>query len=562
MPLRTVSAALLVCLLTAPGTLLLAADGPSPRIVGGNQAPAGFWPWMTQLAIDDPNLDNGYLLCGASQISPRWVLTAHHCTQYQNDALATADRIFVYIGETERKGTFPQPGRITVEGIYRHQNYNNFSFAHDLALLRIPATSNNQWPSLADNGTFTELESRSLNQRDEAVTALGWGQTGSGNLSTRLREVQLDYIPRTICNERSTLSIPASTICAAELNPINGINQDTCFGDSGGPLFIGEEPNPWLVGLTSFGLENCASGAPAGYNHVTTEIAEIERLTTLGGVPLVDMTVNGANTARYYQPLNGTQIISATLRNNSTSNTATNATVSRTLSGSLTTSARFDWNGCSALSSATRCTVASSLAAGASRTGSVEVTDSSGTDQVVTLTLSASADENDYRRRNDDRVQEIAFSDNPDLALSAAQQTSSPTRATLALTLSNRSPLNAATNSGISFPLPANTQLVNGPALGCQQSNPVYCPVGNLSPEQSQTLTLEFTTDTGINQAFTFTANADQNDIPGDTDAETSITVRYHATVNTAASGSSGGGGASLWLGLMALLLGVRRPRN
>ena len=512
---------------------------------------------MAQLAIDDPNLPGGYLLCGASQLSPRWVLTAYHCTQYQNDALATANRMFVYIGETERKGTSPQPGRIPVEAIYRHPNFNNFSFAHDLALLRIPATSNNQWPSLADNGTFAELESRSLNQRDEAVTALGWGQTGSGNLSFVLREVQLDYIPKNTCQSLSSLIIPDSTICAAELNPVNNINQDTCFGDSGGPLFIGEEPNPWLVGLTSFGLENCASGAPAGYTHVTAEIAEVERLTMLGSVPLVDMTFS-SGTKRYYQPLNGTQTITATLRNNSTRNTATDATVSRSLIGSLTTSAHFDWNGCSTLISASRCTVASNLAAGASRTGSVAVTDSSGTDQVVTLTLSASADENDYRRRNDSLTQEIVFSDNPDLALSAAQQTSSPTRATLALTLSNRSPLNAATNTGISFPLPANTQLVNGPALGCQQSNPVYCPVGNLSPEQSQTLTLEFTTDTGINQAFTFTANADQNDIPGDTDAETDITVRYNATVNTAASGSSGGGGASLWLGLMALLLGVR----
>ena len=561
MPLRTVSTILLAGLLTALGTLAQAADGPSARIVGGNQALPDRWPWMAQLAIDDPNLPGGYLLCGASQLSPRWVLTAYHCTQYQNDALATANRMFVYIGETERKGTSPQPGRIPVEAIYRHPNFNNFSFAHDLALLRIPATSNNQWPSLADNGTFAELESRSLKQRDEAVTALGWGQTGSGDLSFVLREVQLDYIPKNTCQSLSTLIIPDSTICAAELNPVNNINQDTCFGDSGGPLFIGEEPNPWLVGLTSFGLENCASGAPAGYNHVTKEIAEIERLTVLGGVPLVDMTINGS-TARHYQPLNGTQSINASLRNNSTSNTATDATVSRSLIGSLTTSARFDWNGCSALTSASRCTVASNLAAGASRTGNVAVTDSSGTDQVVTLTLSASADENDYRRRNDSLMQEIVFSDNPDLALSAAQQTSSPTRATLALTLSNRSPLNAATNTGISFPLPANTQLVNGPALGCQQSNPVYCTVGNLSPEQSQTLTLEFTTDTGINQAFTFTANADQNDIPGDTDAETSITVRYNATVNTAASGSSGGGGASLWLGLMALLLGVRRPRN
>ena len=175
---------------------------------------------------------------------------------------------------------------------------------------------------------------------------------------------------------------------------------------------------------------------------------------------------------------------------------------------------------------------------------------------------SASADENDYRRRNDDRVQEIAFSDNPDLALSAAQQTSSPTRARLTLTLSNRSPLNAATNTGISFPLPANTQLVNGAELGCQQGNPVFCPVGDLDPEQNQTLTLEFTTDTGISQTFTFNASADQSDLPGDTDTEADIAVQYNASVNTAAGGSSGGGGASLWLGLMALILGVRRRRN
>ncbi|MEP5231007.1 MAG: serine protease [Alloalcanivorax sp.] len=562
MPLRTVSTILLAGLLTALGTLAQAADGPSARIVGGNQALPDRWPWMAQLAIDDPNLPGGYLLCGASQLSPRWVLTAYHCTQYQNDALATANRMFVYIGETERKGTSPQPGRIPVEAIYPHPNFNNFSFAHDLALLRIPATSNNQWPSLADNGTFAELESRSLNQRDEAVTALGWGQTGSGNLSFVLREVQLDYIPKNTCQSLSTLIIPDSTICAAELNPVNNINQDTCFGDSGGPLFIGEEPNPWLVGLTSFGLENCATGAPAGYTHLTTEIEEIEFLTKDGGSPLVDMTFTSTATTRLYQPVNGTQTVTVSLTNNSASNAANNPTVRRSIDGSVATTARFDWSSCSSLSNVTTCTVASNLAAGASRTGNVAVTDSSGTDQVVTLTLSASADENDYRRRNDSLTQEIVFSDNPDLALSAAQQTSSPTRATLALTLSNRSPLNAATNTGISFPLPANTQLVNGPALGCQQSNPVYCPVGNLSPEQSQTLTLEFTTDTGINQAFTFIANADQNDIPGDTDAETSITVRYNATVNTAASGSSGGGGASLWLGLMALLLGVRRPRN
>lgn len=563
MPIRTVFLTLFAIASPLLGLSMLtqAADAPSPRIVGGSPA-ADRWPWMAQIIIKEPSGSPSF--CGASHLSPRWVLTAYHCTQYLNGDPATADRLFVYIGETEDKLLLPPEGRITVEGIYKNQQrFDNFSFAHDLALLRIPATSNRLWPSLADDDVFNELKNRPLSQRDEAVTALGWGQTGSGERSTVLREVQLDFIPREECKQLSTLSIPDSTICAAELNPVNGINQDTCFGDSGGPLFIGEEGNPWLIGLTSFGLQDCATGAPAGYTHVTAEIAEVERLTTQGNAPLVDMTING-ETKRYYQRINGTQAIPITLRNNSINNTATNPAISRSFSGSIATSARFNWTGCSTLPTVTRCTVASSLAASASRTGNLDVTDSSGTDQLVTLTLSASADENDYRRRNNSLIHEIAFSDNPDLALSAVQQTSSRSQASVAVTLSNHSPLFAATNTGISFSLPTNTQLLNGPELGCQQGNPIYCPIGGLGTEQSHTLTLKFATDTGISQLFTFKGlPTEDNNIPGDTDMQVDVTVqyKYNATVSSAAGGGSGGG-ASLWLGLIALVLGVRRQRN
>ena len=178
--------------------------------------------------------------------------------------------------------------------------------------------------------------------------------------------------------------------------------------------------------------------------------------------------------------------------------------------------------------------------------------------------MTASAEENDYRRRNDSTRREIAFSNNPDLALAATQQTSSPSQAQVAVTLSNRSPLNAATGTGIRFFLPTNTQLLNSTELGCQQGNPIVCPIGNLPPQQSQTLTLQFASDTGISQAFTFNASADQNDIAGDTDAEAEISVQYNATVSTAEGGGSsgGGGGSSLWLSLITLILAARRQHR
>ena len=77
-------------------------------------------------------------------------------------------------------------------------------------------------------------------------------------------------------------------------------------------------------------------------------------------------------------------------------------------------------------------------------------------------------------------------------------------------------------------------------------------------------MTLKFATDTGISQLFTFKGlPTEDNNIPGDTDMQVDVTVqyKYNATVSSAAGGGSGGG-ASLWLGLIALVLGVRRQRN
>ncbi|XP_035241174.1 transmembrane protease serine 13a [Anguilla anguilla] len=226
------------------------------RIIGGDVAQAGEWPWQVSLHY------LGAHVCGGSLVAPDFVVTAAHCFPRSTPSGSAAANWKVYVGNFSQDD-LPDP--YYVETVILNENYNSKTNDQDIALLKLTRP-------VAFSSTIQPVCLPAFNQKFSS-RALCW-TTGYGTTeeradrgSWRLMKVRVDLIDTSVCNSSRVYggNLSNNMLCAGDLDG----GRDSCQGDSGGPLVCEGEDRRWyLVGVTSWGSGCGQRMRPGVYSNV------------------------------------------------------------------------------------------------------------------------------------------------------------------------------------------------------------------------------------------------------------------------------------------------------
>jgi len=237
----------------------------SEKIVGGEVAKPGAWPWTGLLGRT--GLSGGMtVVCGGSLISPDTIVTAAHCFDG-----SSRDPTIVRLGEhdiTKLDDTEEPSVDVDIDKIITHPNWNSRTLDNDIAIVKLRSniTYTKSIVPVCLPEDYVDTDLASLLSSLEPVV-VGWGATQTyGPAETVLRQATVPMVTRGQCSAAYSgveVSIDETKVCAGQGGT------DTCNGDSGGPLLADRLGGRWsLLGITSFGVECGRPDFPGVYTRV------------------------------------------------------------------------------------------------------------------------------------------------------------------------------------------------------------------------------------------------------------------------------------------------------
>lgn len=258
---------LLLVILALCVSAAMAQDDPG-RIVGGQEADPGEWPWQVALVNGTAtNLYDGQF-CGGAIIDREWVLTAAHCVE--NSAPGDLD---VVAGIHNLSTPDSDYRRSDLTEIIVHPGWNTNTNDNDIALLKLATPID----ARAGSGAVLPIQFSALppgNIGDLAgadSTVTGWGNRaanppGGNDFPSALHEVVVPVVSNAACATAYS-NLTDNMICAGL--PEGG--KDSCQGDSGGPMvYYNNSAGQWQqVGVVSFGIGCARPDYPGVYARVS-----------------------------------------------------------------------------------------------------------------------------------------------------------------------------------------------------------------------------------------------------------------------------------------------------
>ncbi|KAH8358834.1 hypothetical protein KR093_002776, partial [Drosophila rubida] len=245
------------------------------KIYGGEDAELNEFPWTVLLEYRRVNGNGLSTSCAGTLINQRYILTAAHCLTGRI-VREIGPLVSARLGEHDTRTAVDCPSgggacssaaqRFSIEEMRVHELYKESTpnQMHDIGLVRLERDvrySNSIQPVCLPSVVAPETK-----RAGQQFTVVGFGRTLKVARSPVKQKLVVNYVEPAKCRSKFAerkISIVATQLCAG-----GEFSQDSCDGDSGGPLMRFRD-NSWVLeGIVSFGYKCGLKDWPGVYTSV------------------------------------------------------------------------------------------------------------------------------------------------------------------------------------------------------------------------------------------------------------------------------------------------------